>query len=186
MTNFAGQYHVLLKDMTDTQKQKADPAILALLASPRKEVVLEALDKLRESGNPLYLPRLLDLLLEHPSVEIPAAVLAMLAEVKYRETAHFLAEAIGQERFLPVRQQLVTCCWQNGLDYAPWFTLFLKLVLDAPFETAFEAFTVIENMDPLPPADLLQEGISTIREALPASTGPQTYLLSELLAILEA
>lgn len=171
--------------MTDTHKQKADPAILALLASPQETIVLEALEKLREGGNPLYLPRLLELLLEHPQGQIPGTILSMLAEVKYRETAHYLAEAIGLEQFLPVRQQLVTCCWQNGLDYSPWFGLFLQLVMDAPFETAFEAFTVIENMDPLPPADIRQAGITTIKAALPAATGNQSYLLTELLAILE-
>jgi len=170
--------------MSDKKKMKTDPAVLALLASPKEDEVLEMLLRLREIGNPLYLPRLLDMLLEAPSPQVSGAILTMLGEAKFRETARYLAEAISEERFFPVRKQLLACCWQNGLDYSPWFPLLVQLTVHSPFETAFEAFTIIENMNPLPPVEIRNEAIALLTDALPASQGNQNYLIRELLSIL--
>ncbi len=171
--------------MTESRNHKTDAAVIARLDSGKEPLVLEAISGLRNQGNPHYLPRLLELLLEYPSGEICDAILTLLGELKFREGARYLAEAIAMEKYAPRRQALVACCWQNGLDYTPWFSLFVSLVIQAPFETAFEAFTVIENMDPLPDAASREVAVSSLREALPASQEKTAYLIHELISILE-
>ncbi len=170
--------------MTQSRKYKTDAAVIARLASGKEPMVLEAIAGLRNQGNPLYLPRLLELLLEYPSGEIYNAILTLLGELKFREGARYLAEAIAMEEYAPRQQALVACCWQNGLDYTPWFSLFVSLVIHAPFETAFEAFTVIENMDPLPDTAIREVALSTLRDALSVSQEKQAYLIHELISIL--
>lgn len=170
--------------MTESRNYKTDAAVIARLASGKEPVVLEAISGLREKGNPLYLPRLLGLLLEYPSGEIYDTILTLLGELKFREGARYLTEAIAMDKYAPLQQALVACCWQNNLDYRPWFSLFVSLVIQAPFETAFEAFTVIENMDPLPETAIRESAISSLREALPASQENQACLIHELISLL--
>jgi hypothetical protein len=50
----------------------------------------------------------------------------------------------------PYQEKITTACWENGLDYKNYFPVFVDIVINEDWETGFEAFTVIENMENYP------------------------------------
>ena len=77
-------------------------------------------------------------------------------------------------------------CWQNGLDYSLFLLVFVDFVIKEDWETAFEAFTVIENMEFLPENETIAEAELKIQQALPSATGQNEYFLKEILVHLKS
>lgn len=164
--------------------KKTDPAVLMQLMSPNQEVVLQALQGLRSTGSPVYIPILAEMLLTSIGPEIRNGILALLGDLKEKESAHVLVETIQNDHFLPVRKELIAACWQNGLDYSPWLSQFVDWVIKNEMEIAFEAFTVIENLENFPETDIRESEIRKINQALQEADQVKAYLLKELRGII--
>lgn len=164
--------------------KKPDPAILIRLNSPSEEVVLQTLQELRSTGSPAYIPVLAEMLLAGKGEEIRDGILSLMGELKEKESAQVLVETIQNDHFLPVRKELITACWQNGLDYSPWLSQFVDWVIQHEMEIAFEAFTVIENLETFPDAEIREAEIRKINQALQDADQVKAYLLKELRGII--
>jgi hypothetical protein len=170
--------------MTKTPKKKADPVVLANLSSGNEELVLKTVNSLRSSGSVNYLPHLAEILINTNSDEVRKTVISLLGELKDKASVEVLMEMIEDNHFLPVRKELITSCWQNGLDFSPYLSRFVDWVIETDMEIAFEAFTVIENLDYLPEASIRETEIAKINRALHDADKLKTYLLTELRGIL--
>jgi hypothetical protein len=165
-------------------KEKTDPNIIQDLHSGKESLILSKIDHLRETGNPLYIPFLIDLLLKSESEEVRRNILLFLSDMKDRNAKPYMIEAIENEKYTSLQKELLTCIWQNSLDYSDYLSLFIGLVIHSEFETAFEAFTVIDNLEELPPKEVIEPEIQRINKALEKSAGSKIYLLQELRSIL--
>jgi HEAT repeat protein len=170
--------------MTNSNQIKADPRMVASLASSDESVIVTAVNDLRVSGSPVYLPVLAKLLLRTELQEARSAVLTLLGELKDQEAVPVLMEIIDEDTYLPVRKELIAACWQNGLDYSVYLSRFVDLVIENDMDIAFEAFTVIENADQLPDASIREIEIIKINHALKVADALKSYLLRELRGIL--
>ncbi len=74
--------------------------------------------------------------------------------------------------------------WQNGLDFKNHLPLFADLMIEGDWETAFEAFTVIENMENLPEQKIIDVAAGKIREALKSADDQKKYFLTESLSLI--
>ena len=111
------------------------------------------------------------------SEEVRKTVLSLFGELKDKASVEVLMDMIVDNHYLPVRKELITSCWQNGLDFSPYLSQFVDWVIETDMEIAFEAFTVIENLDYLPEADIRENEIIKINRALPTADKLKTYLL---------
>lgn len=170
--------------MTNNQKKKADPVVVANLTSENEDIVLKTVNNLRSSGSANYLPILVDTLMNTSSEEVRKTVLSLFGELKDKASVEVLMDMIVDNHYLPVRKELITSCWQNGLDFSPYLSQFVDWVIETDMEIAFEAFTVIENLDYLPEADIRENEIIKINRALPTADKLKTYLLTELRGVL--
>jgi hypothetical protein len=170
--------------MTNNLKKKTDPVVVANLSSGIEDVVLKTVNNLRSSGSANYLPILADTLMNTSSEEVRKTVLSLFGELKDKTSVEVMIDLIEDTHFLPVRKELITSCWQNGLDFSPYLSRFVDWVIEADMEIAFEAFTVIENLDYLPEADIRENEIIKINRALPTADKLKTYLLTELRGVL--
>jgi hypothetical protein len=170
--------------MTNNLKKKTDPVVVANLSSGIEDVVLKTVNNLRSSGSANYLPILADTLMNTSSEEVRKTVLSLFGELKDKASVEVLMDMIVDNHYLPVRKELITSCWQNGLDFSPYLSQFVDWVIEADMEIAFEAFTVIENLDYLPEADIRENEIIKINRALPTADKLKTYLLTELRGVL--
>lgn len=158
--------------------------ILSNLKSADPELILETIEKVRESGNSLILAELIDLLHDTDLPEIKKSVLNLLSELKNKESIPAFIAAIKDEQYLSVRKDLVACCWQNGLNYNEYLPFFIDLVINEEFQVAFEAFTVIENMFGKVPNEVIHKEIIKITDALKNANEQKAYLLNGLLSVI--
>jgi hypothetical protein len=162
-------------------QNKINQDIKSKLFSADKNIVLAAIDTLKEKGNKEYLPLLFEILLTESEQEIRNEILKLLGTIKDVDTIPIYMEALKEERLLTIRKELLTSCWQNGLDFSNYFDEFVDLIIDGEWEIAFEAFTVIENLEHFPPEEKMKESKLRIAKALKLANEQKSYFLEELL-----
>lgn len=164
-------------------KTKINPTIKTQLFSADKDQVLDALSKLKESGNKDYLPILFELMVAGCEAEVENQIQKLLGTVKDKETIPVFINALQEEHFQPIRKNIATVCWQNGLDFSDNIEVFVDLVINENWETAFEAFTVIDNLEHFPSAEVMKPIKLKIARALKVSDEKRAYMLEELLKL---
>lgn len=166
------------------ESKKPDKNIQANLFSANTEVVISALDALKEKGTSAYLPLLFDLLNSNPEAAVEKEILFILENLKMKDAVPFIAEALQNQKYLPIRKKLTTACWENGLDFKEYLPVFVDLVISADWETSFEAFTVIENMENYPEEEILEISRNKIFDALKNAGEQKKYFLHEILTLI--
>ncbi len=162
-------------------KPKIDSVIRDRLFSADPEVVLAAIESLKEKGNSEYLPILFELLLAGAETEVRTSILKLLGTVKDKETIPVFVAALQNTKFKSIRKEMITACWQNGLDFSAHMAVFADLVIEETWEVAFEAFTVIENLEHFPPEEELKNIRLKIAGALKTADAQKQYFLEEIL-----
>lgn len=163
------------------EKQKIDKRIQQNLFSTNNQVVISAINEIKERGNRLYLPLLFELLNSAPENEIEKEILNVLGSVKEKDTINSFMRAIEDDRLKAIRKQLLTACWQNGLDFSTFVPVFIDQVINEDWETAFEAFTVIDNLEYLPSDAIINVSVEKINLAMPNADEQKKYFLKEIL-----
>ena len=161
--------------------QKLDPHIKNDLFATNTDRVISAINQIKERGNKLYLPMLFELLASQPEAEIETEIEKLLCTVKAKDTVPYFADALANEKFKSIQKSLLTACWQNGLDFANHLPVFVEIVITEAWETAFEAFTVIDNMEHLPEQQIIDQVIDRIHLALKTAPEKNQYFLREIL-----
>lgn len=170
--------------MTDNVQKKTNPAIIRQLSSGVEEQLLSAITGLRETGNQLYMPDLLRLLRDSAFEAVKQEIRKLFIDLKDKNAVPYLIDAIADSEYASIRKDLLSCCWQSGFDFAGYLSFFVDQVILNDWEVAFEAFTVIENLETFPSHDILENEIKKINRVLPSSEGNKKYLLTELRSIL--
>ena len=169
--------------MAKGNQQKTDPKIISGLQSQNPEQVIETIDRLRSSGNLSYLPVLFGLLASSVP-EVNAKVMGLLADVKHRDIIPLLLEAIQDERYKGERKKLVSLCWENGLDFSSGLPVFVDLLINEGLEVAFEAYTVITNMEGKITAEMMNTETDRIEAALSRVDEQKRQLLTDIIDFL--
>lgn len=164
-------------------KAKIDQTIKTQLFSADKDKVLTALQKLKAAGNKGYLPILFELMVAGCETEVENEIKKLLGTVKDKETIPVFVHALQEEHFKPIRKEVATICWQNGLDFSNNIEVFVDLVINENWETAFEAFTVIDNLEHFPSPEIMKPIKLKIAGALKLADEKKAYMLEELLKI---
>lgn len=115
------------------------------LKSGNRTAILNTVKELRSDGNVSILPDLFDLLLDQDDEEIAGEIRSLLNDLKDKEAAPILSEAIGNPEYTSISTILISACWQNGLSYGKYINTFVEVVINGQYEAAIEAFTVIEE-----------------------------------------
>jgi len=108
--------------------------------------VIETLEELRVSGKVSDIPVLIELLHLSQNPEIKSKITGLFSTLKESDAVPLIVEAIQNQKYAPELKSLVASCWENGLDYSNYLTLFVDLLIGSDFLVAFEAYTVIVNM----------------------------------------
>lgn len=166
------------------EKNKLDKNIEANLFSANTAIVITALNTLKEKGNSKYLPLLFDLLNSNPETEVENEITFILENLKIKDAVPVLTEALQNPRYMNIRKKLTTACWENGLDYRKYLSVFVDLIINEDWETGFEAFTVIENMENYPELEITDIAKEKIIEALKHADEQKKYLLHEILSLI--
>ncbi len=146
----------------NTHDRKKYEHLIDCLYSHNQHLILKTLSEIKETGNKLIVPALIELMMTSEFDEVKSEARSIMAELKDEGSKEELIQAISNERYRPIRQDLISLCWENGLDYTPYFEFFVDLVLEGNYMESFEAMTVLENLE----GSLTEETSSRIIEKL--------------------
>jgi hypothetical protein len=170
--------------MANSVQLKTNPEIIAKLNSQQEETVLNAISDLRNSGSSAYIPLLAHVLLNTVYPDIKRSILSLFCDLKDKSATTVMVNTIADDKYISLRKELISACWQNGLDYSPYLSTFVDWVIESEMEVAFEAFTVIETLEHLPGLEERRIMVKKIEQSIVQADSVKTYLLNELLTIL--
>lgn len=118
---------------------------IKLLESNSPVDVLMAIREIRNKGSITMLPYMFRLL--NPSVNevIRKSIIMLVSEIKVQAAAPIIVEALENMNFGEDRTSMVAACWQSGIDFSDHLPAFIKIFAEADYQTAVEAFSVIEE-----------------------------------------
>lgn len=158
--------------------------ILAGLQSADSLKVIETLEELRVSGKVSDIPLLIELLHLSSNPEIKSKITDLFANLKESDAIPLIVEAIQNQKYSPELKELVACCWENGLDYSNYLTLFVDLLIDSEFLVAFEAYTVIVNMTAKIDQTKIDIEIDRLEEAMKTTSDQKKALMLDVIDFL--
>ncbi|MFV0366083.1 MAG: HEAT repeat domain-containing protein [Mangrovibacterium sp.] len=150
------------------------------LQSDNTKEVLQAIELLAIEGKSTYLPLLINLLHSSIDADVVSAITSMLGQLKQQDAVPYLVEAIADENYHDIREELLTVCWENGLSYAVHIDVFIDIMITADFMSAFEAHTLITNMWGKITAEQRAEEEQKIADALLDMNTEKAVLLEEV------
>jgi len=171
--------------MSEKNKKELHSKIISGLKSNDTKVVNESIHQLREEGQLQDIVILFDLLLKQPSEEIKDTILKFLADIKDKKADQIFVNAITEEKYSSIRKEITGICWQSSIDFTPYVSVFVDVLIQSDFETAFEAFTVIENFTSKINEDekILQQ--DKLKDAIPVAAEEVKGMIHECIHILD-
>ena len=127
------------------QENKKKLELLPLLQSKEPQQVLKSIDKIKASGDTKYIPFLIEKLNSEFNNEVGKNILALLHTIKDEKAVFYYAEALKGGNSKNIQKELLQFCWENGFNLSNYGNVFANLVLTEEYETAIEAFTVLEE-----------------------------------------
>lgn len=170
--------------MASDTKNEDNNNILKGLQSADSLKVIETLEELRVSGKVSDIPMLIEILHLTQNPEIKLKVAELFANLKESDAIPLIIEAIQNQKYAPELKELVSSCWENGLDYSNYLSLFIDLLIDCDFLIAFEAYTVIVNMTAKIDQAKIDIEIDKLEKALHISTDQKKELMREVIDFL--
>ena len=159
---------------------------IEILRSSNRRAILETIRDLRSEGDLSVLPELFNLMLDQEDLEMFYEVCGFLNDLKEKEAAEILADAIENPEYREIQTPLVAACWQNGLSYGKQINTFVDVVVMGDYAAAIEAFTVIEEAM----GELGQQERSrlarSLRSSLPDVENQKKPLIMELVDVIES
>lgn len=127
-----------------------------LLFSGKENEVIETLNTLNDKGYPEIIPDIIKVYLENPSPSVKENALFILNNLKDKASVSYFMKGLELSMNNDLRPHVISACWQNGLDFSPFLTHFIKIIVSENFDSAIEAYSVIEsNVSLLDDKDLL-------------------------------
>lgn len=171
----------------DREEEKNDKlrSQIQTLRSGNQSAILTTLKELRVHGNVSILPDLFDLMVEQENEEILSEIASLLNDLKDQEGAELISRAIADPDYKELQSLLVAACWQNGLSYGKYIDTFVEVVISGAYESAIEAFTVIEEA-----IGDLEEGkrervVKKLKSRIQEVDDQKKALISELVKVIE-
>lgn len=171
--------------MSETEEKKRIKEWRTLLRSGDESVIISSIEKLRTAGNKELIHDIVSILKTKPGENVETTIFSFLNDLKDQECVDEYMGFVQKNYDGPYRKQLISACWQNGLNYSKYLSFFTKQVLSTDFEVSIEAFSVVEeNVEHLSPLERRILG-DEIRSSIPNVSKDKTALVKELLSVID-
>ena len=140
--------------------------------------VLSELNNIEQTGKSSYIPYMIELLLNAESEEVKTKIKSILSQVKHKDAVPELIRGIKDSKYSAIKGALLSCCWQNGLDFSDDIVLFIEIIEKEDYLTAFEASTIIENLPFKVNSNIASIAIQKIDEIMDHVSEEKKQLLS--------
>jgi hypothetical protein len=149
------------------------------LYSTKEDEVLDAIKAAEEVGTVEWVRPLLEIVREHPSVEVKAAASSVLGSLKVSAAEDIFGDALEDPEFEAIGADIIGFLWNCGFQSEELLPAVVRCAVRGDFRTAMEALTWVEQLESLNGEGDLLESILMVRGGLEDQT------LSEVHALLQ-
>lgn len=141
-----------------TMNKEAQKTLLTQLASPDEQVVIKALNQIKEKGNEQFVAPLMLVVSNDSGMDEAADIaLEILSSLKDTKAHATLLELLEEERYHASAAKFIAAVWQSNIDASEHFAKIVKVALKADYMAVFEALTILEHGDQAIPEPQLIE-----------------------------
>jgi len=166
----------------DTNKKSL---LIKQLQSSDANLVKETIQQLRFEGNNEMLLPLANLYANSQNNEIKQELYSLFSDLKNQASAEYIISFLKLKELESIKEPLLSTCWQSRIDYSAFLEYFIDLVCHEPFSIAFEAFTVIENLESKVTVERKNELLAYIKSVIKSSDAKNKVLVDDLISIIE-
>ena len=166
-------------------EQNKNNELLALIRTGEHSHIIKAIETYKQKGDLQLLSALIELLYDTENQEIIDEIFSFLNDLKSDTALNVLIEFIQNDMDGIWKKELITAVWQSGMDASSFLSIFIDIVIEDEFITAFEASTVIENIQHQMPVALIEENIKKLEGALSSISADKKSLLESLITTLK-
>lgn len=174
--------------MAEKKKAKLAEIIKEFKSNDPKKVT-QALKSLEVHGDSSVLRVLCDrLLINDLNEKNHKEVLEFISSLKDSTVAVEMVEIINDDRYLPIRQTLLTTIWNMKVDFSSYIDDFVHIAVFGDFMETLDCLTIIENMEgPFMEEDILEAQLHLKRylEGEGQQDKQKAQLLSEIALLIK-
>ena len=115
------------------------------LFSGNPDVVLATIDSVKQTSHFEIVDSLFDLYLTTQKDAIKQRLFTVFIDIKDKRFVEMLIVSIDKPKFSSIQKELISICWQTGLDFSKHIDLFITKLLSSSDEVAIECFSVLES-----------------------------------------
>lgn len=127
-------------------KNKAEQKLIEDLESSMDNIVLKALDKVKDKGTVNVIEPLIDAYFSTENTKIKNEVKEILNSLKISAAAEALVNALDENAH-DRNQLILNALWNSNLDSSKHMNKIIEIAVTGDFLTAFEVLTVLDNLD---------------------------------------
>jgi hypothetical protein len=120
-------------------------SILSNLASNNQETVLSSLETIRENGSAEIIIPLLELALDNKNEVIKNTIFSVLSDLKTSDATPILSNAIIDNKYITIKKELLSICWQSGLNFSENFEKLFPILTNSSYEAMIEGYTLFSE-----------------------------------------
>lgn len=147
-------------------QQSQREGLIAQLTSGDEQRLATAIATLKMQGDAALIPELLTVMAGTDDMAVATAIAQTLFDLKDPLALDAIIDHLTDERFEAIRVQMLTACWQSGLDTSHRLPVFLNVALMGDYMEVLEVLTIIENWDGISDQLTLKEEIHRFKDAI--------------------
>ena len=173
-------------DIPNTKLTEKQKIVTRNLISMNDEQVISLIQEFRENGELFIVEPLIEMLYSKRGQALKNSILDFIRDIKNQVAVIIITHSIQKYISDKYTTGLVSACWQSSLDFSEELPLFFDILFSGDYQTAFEAFTVIENSIGNVSQENINLYIATIESKLKIAPIEKQTLLTEMIVMLES
>lgn len=162
----------------------SDKNIIEKLNSENPIIIKETLIELREKGTFENTPLLFDLLVKHHNSNIANTIKSFISDIKDSSVKNTIVDYLKNEKYKIIKKDLLTICWESRFDFSDNLDIFVTSLINDDFITAFEALTVIENLNSNISEEIKEEQTNRLKDAILKADNSKQQLIHDAIHII--
>lgn len=147
-------------------------------------VVLETINEIRKIGDDRLIGSLLNVMKNNKNPEVSNLIINLLNDLKIQSSVPEIIKCIKDKTCDNNITQVTASCWQNGLNFSEHLDTFVNILIAYDYQTAIEAFTVIEENLENATHQQIDELRDNIKSKMIQASEDKQLLLGELLKMI--
>jgi len=167
--------------MNNDLNEKKDNLIIEKLNSSNESKINEAIAEIRQNGKPEFFPHMINLYKNSSSYIVKQQLFDTFIDIKDVNVIPYIVQTLKNPEYKNIKKDLLNICWQTSLDFIDYVDIFIEIFIFDDFETAFEAFTIIDCIDNKPDTHFFQKSIDLLISNTENIKENKQFLFEEIL-----